>query len=113
MLFRPSMTKDLEGASCLAGSRLIYSLWSGYLKDAKTKPFLGWLQRHEIPLNECHTSGHAAVQDLVRLRQAFPDAPVVPIHTTNADRFEELFGNAQRHNDGEWWRVLQPASITA
>ena len=105
MLFRPSMMKDIEGASCLAGSRLIYSLWSGYLKDAKTKPFLEWLDRHGIPLSECHTSGHAALQDLVRLRHAFPKAPVVPIHTFNADRFEELFGNVQRRNDGEWWTV--------
>jgi len=105
MLFRPSMMKDVEVASCLVGSRLIYSLWSGYLKDAKTKPFREWLHQHGIPLNECHTSGHAAVQDLVRLRLAFPNAPVVPIHTVNADRFEELFGNAQRRKDGEWWTV--------
>jgi len=106
MLFRPSMMKELEAASCLVGSRVIYSLWSGYLKDAKTKPFLDWLHRHGIPLCECHTSGHAAVQDLVRLRNAFSNAPVVPIHTANADRFEELFGNVQRQNDGEWWTVL-------
>ncbi len=106
MLFRPGMMKDIEEASCLAGSRLIYSLWSGYLRDAKTKPFLEWLRRHGIPLNECHTSGHAAVRDLARLRKAFPNTPVVPIHTINADRFEELFGNVQRRDDGEWWTVL-------
>jgi ribonuclease J len=106
MLFRPSMMKDLEAASCLAGSKVIYSLWSGYLKDAKTKWFLDWLHQHGIPLCECHTSGHAAVRDLVRLRNAFSNAPVVPIHTVNADRFAELFGNVQRHNDGEWWTVL-------
>ena len=105
MLFRPSMMKDVEAASCLAGSRLIYSLWSGYLKDAETKPFLEWLHRHEIPLNECHTSGHASVRGLVTLRKAFPKAPVVPIHTLNADRFQELFGNVERHNDGDWWTV--------
>lgn len=105
MLFRPSMMTDIEKASCLAGSRLIYSLWTGYLKDARTKTFLEWLHRHGIPLDECHTSGHAAVQDLVTLRNAFPNAPVVPIHTVNADRFEELFGNAQRRSDGEWWTV--------
>ena len=105
MLFRPSMIKDVEKALCLSGSRLIYSLWAGYLKDPKTKTFLEWLDGHDIPLNECHTSGHAAVQDLVTLRNAFPNAPVVPIHTTNADRFEELFGNVERRNDGEWWTV--------
>ena len=103
MLFRPSMMEDVERAGCLNGSKLIYSLWSGYLKDAKE--FLEWLRHHEIPLVECHTSGHASVWDLVRLRKAFSNAPVVPIHTLNADRFHELFGNVQRHNDGEWWSV--------
>jgi ribonuclease J len=105
MLFRPSMIRDVEEASCLAGARLIYSLWSGYLKDENTKPFLEWLHLHGIPLTECHTSGHAGIKDLLRLRNAFPNAPVVPIHTFNADRFEELFGNSQTRNDGEWWNV--------
>ena len=105
MLFRPSMINDIENASCLPGAWLIYSLWSGYLKDPKTRPFLEWLHRHGIPLDECHTSGHASMQDLVRLRQAFPNAPVVPIHTVNADRFEELFGHSECRNDGEWWTV--------
>ena len=105
MLFRPSMINDLETASCLAGSRLIYSLWSGYLKDPKQRSFLEWLKRHDITLSECHTSGHASVRDLVRLRRAFPNAPVVPIHTVNADRFEELFGHAEYRSDGEWWTV--------
>lgn len=110
MLFRPSMINDVEQASCLPGARLIYSLWSGYLwsgylKDPKTKPFLEWLHRYGIPLSECHTSGHAAVQELMTLRRAFPNAPVVPIHTVNADRFEELFGNVECRNDGEWWTV--------
>jgi ribonuclease J len=105
MLFRPSMMKDVERASCLSGARLISSVWSGYLRDPKAKPFLEWLDRHAIPLDECHTSGHAAVEDLVRLRHSFPKAPVVPVHTVNADRFEELFGNVQRHSDGEWWTV--------
>jgi len=105
MLFRPSMIDDLEKASCLRGSRLIYSLWSGYLEDPKNTRFLKWLKRHDVKLDHCHTSGHAAVKDLIRLRQAFPKAPVVPIHTADADRFEELFGNVARPNDGEWWTV--------
>jgi ribonuclease J len=63
-------------------------------------------QRQLIPLNECHTPGHATVQDLLRLRHAFPNAPVVPIHTVHADQFEKLFGNVQLRTDGEWWSVL-------
>jgi ribonuclease J len=104
MLFRPSMMRDVEEIG-LDGARLICSLWAGYLRKEKEKPLLDWLQRHRIPLVECHTSGHAAVKDLVKLRQAFSHAPVVPIHSSQPDRFEELFGNVQRRDDGEWWEV--------
>jgi ribonuclease J len=104
MLFRPSMMRDVEELG-LKGSRLICSLWAGYLQNEKNKRLLYWLQRHGIPLDECHTSGHAAAKDLVKLRQAFSRAPVVPIHSNQPYRFEELFGNVQRRKDGEWWDV--------
>jgi ribonuclease J len=105
MLFRPSMMRDIEEAACLSGSRLICSLWTGYLKIEKLKPLLDWLWQQGIPLDECHTSGHAAVRDLVRLRKTFPNAVLVPIHTDQPGRFGEVFGNVQRHDDGEWWGV--------
>jgi ribonuclease J len=105
LLFRPSMTGDLEAAGCLKGARLIYSLWSGYLRDATTQPFLAWLRQHDIPLAECHTSGHAPLGDLVTFRQAFRRATVVPIHTDRPERFAEVFGNVQQRADGEWWEV--------
>ena len=105
MLFRPSMRLDLQEAKCLTGSCLIYSMWDGYLKDEKLKPFLKWLDDHNIPMHQCHTSGHASVKDLQRLRTAFKDAVVVPIHTQQPDLYEQTFGNVQTHNDGEWWEV--------
>ncbi len=105
MLFRPSMRTDLEKAECLTDACLVYSMWDGYLKDEKLKPFLDWLDARGIPLYQCHTSGHASVKDLQRLRKAFGNAVVVPIHTQQPDLFEETFGNAQVHPDGEWWEV--------
>ena len=39
MLFRPSMMRDVEEAACLSGSRLICSVWGGYLKDERQSPF--------------------------------------------------------------------------
>ena len=112
MLFRPSMIEDMEQAKCVDGSRLIYSMWSGYLKDERQKPFLEWLGRNRIPLDECHTSGHAAVADLVKLRKAFKDAPLVPIHTDQPERFEEVFGNVRRWADRQW-REIQPRCTTS
>ena len=99
------MAAEIEKLGCLEGARLIYSMWSGYLKDQKQKPFLEWLLRNDIPLDECHTSGHAAVEDLVKLRKAFQQAPLVPIHTEQPERFEEVFGNVRRTTDREWWEV--------
>jgi ribonuclease J len=105
MLFRPSMMRDVEEAACLNGSRLIHSMWGEYLKQEKTKPLLDWLRQNGIPLDECHTSGHASVHDLVKLRNTFPNAVLVPVHTNQPDRFEKLFGNVQRHKDGDWWGI--------
>jgi ribonuclease J len=107
MLFRPSMRRDLEKADCLGRACLVYSMWDGYLKDKKMKPFLAWLDDNNIPMHRIHTSGHATVKDLQRLRQAFGEAVVVPIHTQQPDLYEETFGNVRMHSDGEWWRVRQ------
>lgn len=57
MLVRPSMLAELAEARCIAGARLICSMWSGYLRDPKTQPLHTWLSQHGIPLDECHTSG--------------------------------------------------------
>ena len=105
MLFRPSMIRDLEEAGCLDGARVICSLWSGYLQEESAQPMLQWVERRGLPLEQCHTSGHASVTDLVKLRTAFPKAPVVPIHTDRPERFPEVFGNVRQRADGEWWAV--------
>jgi ribonuclease J len=105
LLFRPSMMRDVEEADCLAGSRLIHSMWGGYLKQETNRRFLKWLQQNGIPLEECHTSGHASVEDLGKLRDVFSSALVVPVHTNQPDQYEELFGNVQRYADGEWWSI--------
>jgi ribonuclease J len=52
MLFRPSMRIDLEKAGCLNGACIVYSMWDGYLKDEKLKPFLAWLGDRGIPLHQ-------------------------------------------------------------
>jgi len=107
MIFRPSMAEEIEKLGCLEGARVIYSMWSGYLKDEKQKLFLEWLRKNGIPLDECHTSGHAAVADLVKLRKVFKDAPLVPIHTEQPERFDDVFGNVTMRKDGEWSDVAR------
>jgi len=106
MLFRPGMMRDLEQANCLAHARLIFSMWSGYLEYENSNPVLEWLDRHAIPLDQFHTSGHAALIELVELRRAFAAAPVVPIGR-HPERFAVLFGKVEHRAVGEWWLVTR------
>jgi ribonuclease J len=105
MLFRPSMMRDLESASCLDGASLICSVWPGYLERDTATPLMDWLRRHGMPLYLCHTSGHASTPDLLRFRNAFPGAVAVPVHLEDRGRFAELFDNVVLYDDGQWWTV--------
>jgi len=105
MLFRPSMTNDLEQAGCLEVSSLIYSLWPGYLKDARYQWFKDWLEKYQIPLTHCHTSGHAPPPDLQRLAKAISAKRLVPIHSSTPDTYLSLFDNVEIRDDGEVWSV--------
>lgn len=105
MLFRPSMAQDLERAKCLDGAKLIYSLWSGYLKDERYKWFMDWLDNQHIPIIHCHTSGHASLPDLKRLAHAISAKKLVPIHTFESDNYKLYFDNVEKRNDGEIWSV--------
>lgn len=105
MLFRPSMVRDLEKAECLGSGCVVCSMWDGYLKLENNQWFADWVAERGLPLHHCHTSGHASVADLKRLRNAFSNAVAVPVHLSDRGRFAELLGNVQIHNDGEWWDV--------
>jgi ribonuclease J len=105
MLFRPSMMSDMGKAECLQGARLIYSLWPGYLKREEHRSFREWLDRHDIPLVHCHTSGHASTQDLQRFAKAIAPKMLVPIHSFETKRFKEYFENVVMKKDGHWWEV--------
>lgn len=105
MLFRPSMCRDVEDANCLAGAEFIYSMWDGYLKDEKQQQFLAWLDRHTIPMHTRHTSGHAPLCDLQRLRKAFGSAIAVPVHCAEPEVFAKLFDRVTLHADNEPWEV--------
>jgi ribonuclease J len=105
MLFRPNMRWELEETGCLAGACLVYSMWDGYLEKEETKPFLAWLEQKGISMHKCHTSGHASVSDLRRLRKAFASAVVVPIHTEQPALFKGLFDNVEIHGDNECWEA--------
>jgi ribonuclease J len=103
MLFRPSMSKELSKEGILENASLIYSLWSGYLKDDRYKWFHAWLKANGLTLTHCHTSGHAPVIDLQRLAKALRPRKIVPIHSFEPHLYETLFDRVVRHQDGERW----------
>jgi len=105
MIFRPGMIRDVEEAQCFSDACLVYSLWSGYLERDSSKPLLEWLENRGIPKHHCHTSGHASVGDLRRLRNAFAQAVVVPVHLERRDKYVEAFDNVEVHEDGDWWEI--------
>jgi ribonuclease J len=103
LLFRDSMTEDLERAACLDGARLIYSMWPGYLAEPRMQRLLKWVERHGIPLQHIHTSGHASAADLRRFAKALAPKRLVPIHTFHPERYGSLYHTIDPRQDGEWW----------
>ena len=107
LLFRPSMVRELETAGCLNDACVVCSVWGGYLSAQRNEWFLNWMNDRGIPLHPCHTSGHASVPDLQRMRGAFPDAVAVPVHLTDRDQFSAIFSKVELHEDGEWWSITK------
>lgn len=105
MLFRPSMMRDLDAIEGLRIGRLIVSIWSGYLKDERNRPLLDWLKTRSIPMDQCHTSGHADAGNLHRLRTAFTNSTLVPIHGEEPHRFNDWPGDVIQASDGQWIKV--------
>lgn len=103
--FRSSMANEFERANCLAGARVLWSMWPGYLDESAGASFGAWLADRAIPRTLAHSSGHASVADLQRFASAVAATQVVPIHTNAPDRFPSLIDNVRIREDGEWWGV--------
>lgn len=105
MLFRASMSRELEEIGCLEGARCIWSMWPGYLRGPSGERLRAWLDRLGIPVLIHHASGHAYIPDLQRLVRALAPSRVVPIHSFAGDRFGNFFPRVEQRRDGEWWEV--------
>jgi len=105
LLFRPLHRSDLERGECLEGATYIYSLWEGYWERGSCKVVESWLERHAIPKQSIHTSGHASPIDLKKFVAAVNPRKVIPIHSFRPELYPDLFPNVEIHDDGEWWEV--------
>ncbi len=107
MLFRPAMVNDIDRMpGAWTDARMIWSQWNGYLQSEASQAFQAKLADRGVPLEIIHTSGHASIADLKRLADAIAPEVLVPVHTFEGDRYQDLFGNnVIRRADGEWWEV--------
>jgi ribonuclease J len=104
MLFRDSMTRDIDRLPSHTATTLIYSLWPGYL-DRNNSRLTSWCQRRAISLEIAHTSGHADPAGLARLARALKARMVVPIHTETPQAMKALIENVRAQSDGAWFEV--------
>jgi ribonuclease J len=102
-LIRPSMKTDLDRIDKLENGNFIYSMWSGYLKQPKTKSFVDYLKAKGFAFHQIHTSGHADVETLQKMVAAMKPQNLVPIHTFDGDDYKYIFKsvNVKRIRDTE------------
>ncbi|MCH5320208.1 MAG: hypothetical protein J1E36_00495 [Eubacterium sp.] len=74
-------------------SKVIYSMWSGYLKgETRNKELAEFLKDYELTF--LHTSGHASTQDLVEFYNTVkPKTGLIPIHGEMPEKFSEFMPN--------------------
>mgnify|MGYP002794082813 FL=1 len=66
--------------------RIIYSMWTGYIEEnLALKDLL-----ETYPTYICHASGHVSKNDLIKFIELVNPDAIIPIHTDNPERLEEL-----------------------
>jgi ribonuclease J len=95
MLVRPSMQSDLDRITNLAGGSFIYSMWTGYKADEKTRTFIENLKEKGLTSRDIHTSGHADHEALQRMIDVLKPKMLVPIHTFGADQYQAQFTDVE------------------
>lgn len=82
-----------------ATAGIIWSQWRQYLDDHPA--IEAFAERHKIPIQPIHVSGHATRADLQRLVDAVKPGCLVPIHTTRPDAYASFGVPVRATADGE------------
>lgn len=110
VMYRESLTEDVEAIGDFSDSVLIYSLYEGYRREASFQKVQAFLDNHGIAIESAHTSGHAGASDLKKLAEALKPRVLVPIHTFEPGKYAGLWGRIQTLADGE---ALDLSSVPA
>lgn len=104
-LIRPSMKRDIDRIDKMENGNFIYSMWSGYLEQPRTKTFIDYLKAKGFSFHQVHTSGHADVQTLKEMVTAMKPKNLVPIHTFDGDDYKDIFKNVNVHRATDRERI--------
>lgn len=93
------ITASLIQDKPLNESKLIFSMWPGYLeKDGR---YYNFCEEFDIGLKKVHVSGHAYTDELKGFARALSPKKLIPIHTLVGDDFTRNFNNVIRLDNGE------------
>ena len=90
LLVRSSMLIDLKSMNAKDGN-LIYSMWSGYKDQPKTKELIDLFISNNFNVIDMHTSGHADIETLKEYANAINPKMIIPIHTNNKKEYKSIF----------------------
>lgn len=101
LLCRPSMLfRDLNG-TVPTRTLGLYSMWHGYLERDDWRRTRQAISVADGQFVECHTSGHAAVPDLLQLIHDLRPRRIIPIHTERPELLKELVPRVEIAEDGK------------
>lgn len=101
MMLKPSMLRDAELMAGVEGSTLVWSQWSGYLREKSSGKLLDFVAAKRIRLVHHHTGGHADPETLAKVIARLCPKMVVPMHTFHPEGFAQLGDNVALPVDGE------------
>lgn len=105
LLVRSSMVRDLKSINIKDGN-LIYSMWSGYKDQPKTKDFIDLFVSNNFKIIDIHTSGHADVETLKEYANAINPKMIILIHTNNKKDYKNIFSQTVVElNDNQIYKI--------
>ncbi|HRW25401.1 MAG TPA: MBL fold metallo-hydrolase [Spirochaetia bacterium] len=110
MLVRPTMRKELQRWMEGGDHAFIYSLWNGYLEDARQREFVAFMAEKGASLHTIHTSGHADARAIADVIAALKPRVIIPVHTENPGRFQKLGDNVVLVSDKQAYTIDAPES---
>lgn len=106
MIFRDSLLDDIKRIEDFSGSALVYSMYTGYMKEPRFEKVQQFLEDNGMGTEVIHTSGHACFEDLKRVVEALQAKQLVPIHTFEPKVFTQIHPNVRFLKDGERMEIL-------